>query len=144
MYKQYRYLFGSSGAAAMYTGGTQVRGRVGRRSPQPKNHINCHTLILRSRSFCIIYGPKPTRHAINHIIYTLPRRCLALLRGLYYSLIVGALLSGPLFCTPLQHSPHILSRIQIWRVGGPRHFPDTELCSLFICRQSDVQSSPPP
>ena len=85
--------------------------------------INYHTLILRSLSFCINYSPDSLRHAINHIIYALPGEFLPLLCNLYYfPMIVGAPLSEPLFCSPLQHSPHILNRIRIGRAGRPMHF----------------------
>ena len=105
--------------------------RVGRTdhttNKKPRQKSNYHTLILRSLSFCINYNLNPSRHAINHIKYVLPREFLPLfLCNLYYfPLIVGAPLSEPIFCSPLQHSPHILNRIQIWRAGRPRHFPDT-------------------
>ena len=53
----------------------------------------------------------------------------------FFSLIVGVPLTRTLSCA-LQHSPHILNRIQIRRAGRPRHFPYTQLCSVYICRRS--------
>ena len=79
---------------------------------------------LRSLSFCINYSPNTSRHAINHIIYAIPKEFLPFfLYNLYYfPLIVGVPFSEPRICSPPQHSPHILNRIQFWRAGRLRHF----------------------
>ena len=91
---------------------------------KPSSVIKCHTLILRSLPFCINYSLNPSWHAIDHIIYALPREFLPLLCNLCFSSIEGAPLSEPLFCS-LQHGQHILNRIQIWRTGRLGHFPNT-------------------
>ena len=58
---------------------------------KPPSVIKYHTLILRSLPFCINYSLNPSWHAIDHIIYALPREFLPLfLCKLYFSSIVGA------------------------------------------------------
>ena len=58
---------------------------------KPPSVIKYHTLILRSLPSCINYSLNPSWHAIDHIIYALPREFLPLfLCNLYFSSIVGA------------------------------------------------------